>query len=150
MLELRKIGLMMILIGLSYMSYAQMYTSTIQSLEGEKWWGAFVAKGSQMPYLHETGELDLSNQNFNNQGVPLLVSNKGRYIWSDEAFRFEITNTGIVLKSNYEKIAVTEAGKSLREAYMAACKKHFPPTGKLPDPLLFSIDRKSTRLNSSH
>ena len=135
---------MIMLVGWSYVTYAQMHTSLIQSLEGEKWWGAFVAKGNQMPYLHETDELDLSHQNFNNQGVPLLLSNKGRYIWSDEAFRFEINAAGVAITSAYEKIEAVEAGKNLRDAYLAACKKHFPPTGKLPDPLLFSMPQYNT------
>ena len=135
---------MIMLVGWSYVAFTQVYTSKIQLLEGEKWWGAFVAKGSQMPYLHETGELDLSNQNFNNQGVPLLLSNRGRYIWSDEAFRFEINTAGITITSAYEKMEAVESGKNLRDAYLAACKKHFPPTGKLPDPLLFSMPQYNT------
>ena len=123
---------------------AQPYSSKIAFLPDEKWWGGFVARGSQMPYTNPTGMLDLATQGFNNQGVPLLLSNKGRYIWSDEAFKFEVTGTEINIVSNYETVKVTEAGKTLREAYLAACKKHFPPTGVLPDTLLFSMPQYNT------
>lgn len=125
-------------------TYAQPYKSEIKFLNGEMWWGAFVAKGSKMPYLQPTGELDLSCQNFNNQGVPLFVSNKGRYIWSDEAFKFEISASAIRIESVFEEVQAVNAGKTLREAYLAACKKHFPPSGVLPEPLLFSMPQYNT------
>ena len=140
----KMIRLILIFAVWSCAAYSQAHVSEIYSLEGEKWWGAFVAQGSQMPYLTDVGEMDLSIQNFNNQGVPLLVSNKGRYIWSDEAFRFEIKSGGITIKSDFEKVGVTQVGKNIREAYMAACKKHFPPTGQLPDSLLFSMPQYNT------
>ncbi len=141
---IKKILLLIIAIGYAYSISAGTHLSEISFLSGEKWWGAFAAKGSQMPYLQPTGELDLSKQNFNNQGVPLLVSNKGRYIWSDEAFTFEITTTGIIIRSEFEEVKVVQAGKTLREAYLAACKNHFPPSGVLPDPLLFSMPQYNT------
>ncbi|MDR2907727.1 MAG: glycoside hydrolase family 31 protein, partial [Bacteroidales bacterium] len=123
---------------------AQPFQSMIKSLPEEKWWGGFVAKGSQMPYIKPTGMLDLAHQNYNNQGVPLLLSNKGRYIWSDEAFKFAVTDTAIHIVSNFETINVTEVGKTLRDAYLAACQKHFPPSGRLPDTLLFSMPQYNT------
>ena len=134
----------MCLICCIFRNDAQPFQSKIVSLPGEKWWGGFVAKGSQMPYVIPTGILDLANQGFNNQGVPLLLSDKGRYIWSDEAFRFEATGTEIHIVSDYETVTVTEAGKTLREAYLSACAKHFPPSGILPDTLLFSMPQYNT------
>ena len=116
----------------------------IPFLKDENWWGAFVAQGSQMPYLKPTNEFNLETQNFNNQGVPLFVSDKGRYIWSDEPFRFRITDNAIEIKSETQNIEVIKAGTTLREAYLAACHKHFPPTGTLPDSLLFSMPQYNT------
>jgi alpha-glucosidase len=142
---MKKITIFLIFVlGFACTTNTQTYQSEIPFLTGEKWWGAFVAKGSEMPYLQPTGVLDLSKQNFNNQGVPLLVSNKGRYIWSDEAFKFEITPTGICIESAFEKLQPVQAGETLRDAYLAACKKHFPPSGVLPDPLLFSMPQYNT------
>jgi len=123
---------------------AQSYQSKIVSQPDEKWWGGFVAKGSSMPYVQPTGLLDLATQGFNNQGVPLLISNKGRYIWSDEAFKFAINGNEIDITSIHETVQVVEAGKTLRDAYMAASAKHFPPSGDLPDSLLFSMPQYNT------
>jgi len=131
-------------IGCLSRAFAQPFTSTISFLPDEKWWGGFVAKGHQMPFVNPTGMLDLASQGFNNQGVPLLLSNMGRYIWSDEAFKFEVTGAEINIVSNFETVKVTEAGKTLRDAYLASCRKHFPPSGILPDTLLFSMPQYNT------
>jgi alpha-glucosidase len=128
----------------SVMLTAQTAISDIPFLPEEKWWGAFVAKGSEMPYLQSPEMFDLSTQGFNNQAVPLFVSSKGRYIWSDEAFQFNISATGIRLESKFGEIQATVAGKTLRDAYLAACRRHFPPSGKLPDPLFFSLPQYNT------
>jgi alpha-glucosidase len=129
---------------LSVTLHAQSFLSKIPFLPEEKWWGAFVAKGSEMPYLQSIETFDLSKQGFNNQAVPLFISNKGRYIWSDEAFQFQIHATAIQLESKFEEIKVVVAGKTLRDAYLAACRSHFPPSGKLPDPLFFSLPQYNT------
>ncbi|MEG2479151.1 MAG: glycoside hydrolase, partial [Mucinivorans sp.] len=50
---------------------------TIQSENGEKWWGAMTAMGGRMPLSEPTGLVRLSSQNSNNQSVPFLVSNYG-------------------------------------------------------------------------
>ena len=141
---LKKIIIIVAFLGGSCIIVAQTFKVEIPVITGEKWWGGFVAKGNEMPYLQPTGMLDLSRQNFNNQGVPLLLSNKGRYIWSDEAFMFEIQSDVIRIESEFEAIKPVQAGKTLREAYLAACKKHFPPTGVIPDPLLFSMPQYNT------
>jgi len=141
---IKTIMILILVLGYACTNNAQTYKTEIPFLSGENWWGGFVAKGSDMPYLQNTGVLDLSNQNFNNQGVPLFVSNKGRYIWSDEAFKFEINAAGIRIESAFEDVKVVSAGKTLRDAYLAACKKHFPPSGILPDPLLFSMPQYNT------
>jgi alpha-glucosidase len=124
--------------------YAQPYTSKISVLPGKKWWGAFVARGADMPYSKPTGMIDLSKQGFNNQGVPLLLSNKGRYIWSNETLKFEVNPDAIRIESAFEEIKVVHPGETLRNAYLAACKKHFPPSGVLPDPLFFSMPQYNT------
>ena len=123
---------------------SQPYLSNVAILEGEMWYGGFVAKGSQMPYVGATGMLDLASQNFNNQAVPLLLSSRGRYLWSDEAFKFEIKDGRISIESKYESLAVVEAGATLRDAYLAACRQHFPPSGVLPDTLMFSTPQYNT------
>ena len=132
------------LFGCLYQINAQPYQSKIAFLPGEKWWGGFVSKGSDMPFVGATDMFDLASHNFGNQSVPLLLSDKGRYVWNDEAFKFQVSVTEINIESQYETVKVIEAGKTLRDAYLAACKKHFPPSGQLPDFLLFSMPQYNT------
>lgn len=119
-------------------------TTDISIEKDEYWWGGVVALGAQMPYIQALNKFDLSLQNNNNQLVPLLLSNKGRYVWSDYAFTFEINENNIRIVSQYEKINVQKAGNTLREAYLSASQRHFPPSGKLPDELFFSMPQYNT------
>lgn len=126
-------------------AFAQLnYKTEILFDEDEYWWGGVVAFGSQMPYIKPLKEFDLATQNYNNQVVPLLLSNKGRYMWSDKPFRFGVNDNKLTITSDYEKVEVKKAGLTLRDAYLAASEKHFPPTGKLPDELFFAMPQYNT------
>lgn len=124
--------------------WAEKYETKVESLENEYWWGGFVGLGSRMPFEGKTQLLDLEAVNFNNQNVPLLVSSAGRYIWSDRPFRFAFDNGTIALYSDAEALTPVQAGTTLKEAYLAASEAHFPPTGQLPDSLLFSMPQYNT------
>lgn len=110
----------------------------------EQWWGGLVALGSRMPYAGELRLIDLAAVNMNNQGVPLMLSSTGRYVWSDRPFRFEVKGGRLCLYSDYEELLPQKAGTTLREAYRAASAAHFPPSGKLPDSLFFSMPQYNT------
>ncbi|MDR1582099.1 MAG: glycoside hydrolase family 31 protein [Prevotellaceae bacterium] len=112
--------------------------------DDEYWWGGVVAFGSKMPYLQPLAAFDLMLRNENNQTVPFFLSNKGRYIWSDLPFTFEINGRALHLKSAYEKVTVRQGGKTLKEAYLHASAKHFPPSGILPDSLFFAMPQYNT------
>jgi alpha-glucosidase len=119
--------------------------TVIQPLEGEYWWGGAVGIGERSPYVKPLREFNLATQNANNQVVPLLLSNKGRYVWSDKPFRFSAGVDGVItVTSDYEKIGILQTGSSLRDAYLAACAKHFPPSGQLPDTLFFTQPQYNT------
>ncbi|GAB6008405.1 glycoside hydrolase, partial [Dysgonomonas reticulitermitis] len=115
------------------------YETAIPLEQGEYWWGGAVALGSHMPYLKPVKEFNLALQNNNNQVVPLFLSSKGRYIWSDKPFYFEIADNTLKLKSEYEQIGIRQGGTTLRDAYLTACRNYFPPTGLLPDQLFFTM-----------
>ena len=120
------------------------YQTSITALPGEKWWGGMVGLGSKMPFMGDLRLFDLSAQNLNNQNVPLLVSSKGRYLWSELPFSFEMKAGELRISSEYEKTEPVQAGTNLREAYLSACKKYFPPSGDLPDSLFFSVPQYNT------
>ncbi|MDR1763834.1 MAG: glycoside hydrolase family 31 protein [Dysgonamonadaceae bacterium] len=117
----------------------------ITPLPGEYWWGGAVGVGEEMPFTRKFGEYNLAFQSSNNQVVPLLLSNRGRYVWSDMPIRFSVADSGeITVSSDYEKPELTVGGSTLREAFNAACNAHFPPSGLLPDSLFFSSPQYNT------
>lgn len=103
----------------------------IEFLPGELWWGGAVHHGRHMPFTADAEyHIDLANECVGNQTAPLFVSNKGRYIWSDDPFEIRFTR-GIIEASGSAQ--VYEAGSTLADAYRTACKRHFPFSGDTPD-----------------
>ena len=120
------------------------YKQTVPPLANEKWWGGLVGIAHQMPYASETSWEDLSRNNYNNQVVPLMVSSEGRYIWSEQPFRYRFSGDTLYIQSEYERPEVVQAGSTLREAYLAASKAHFPPSGQIPEEIFFSKPQYNT------
>jgi alpha-glucosidase len=142
---MNKIFLLLYFCLLALVSNAQTnYQTAVRFEPGEYWWGGVVAFGSKMPYLKAVETFDLALQNENNQVTPFFLSNKGRYIWSNSPFRFEIKDSLLLLDSPYEAIPLRQGGKTLMEAYRTASSKHFPPTGFLPDALFFTMPQYNT------
>ena len=142
---MNKIFLSLCFCLLAFFANAQTeYRTTVKFNAGEYWWGGVVAYGSKMPYLQTIEKFDLSLQNENNQVTPFFLSSKGRYIWSDSPFRFEVKDSVLSLYSPYEEIPLQQGGKTLREAYETASRKYFPPTGSLPDNLFFTMPQYNT------
>ncbi|MDR1680692.1 MAG: glycoside hydrolase family 31 protein [Prevotellaceae bacterium] len=110
----------------------------------EYWWGGVVALGSKMPYLQPVEAFDLALRNDNNQVVPLFLSSRGRYVWSDTPFTFEVKDNSLHFASAGEPVAVRQAGTTLREAFLAASAAHFPPSGTTPDSLFFTMPQYNT------
>ncbi len=125
-------------------AHAASYTSSIKLLDGEKWWGGATALGHMLPLSDGGKTCDLRKTCYSNQAAPLLVSSKGRYIWSDKPFAFKIKDGSLVIVSDFEKVEPAKAGKTLKDAYLAASKKHFPPDGKIPPEEFFSKPQFNT------
>ena len=103
----------------------------IDILENECWWGGASRFGTKMPFTKDSEfKADLTGKTYDpaNQHMPLLISNKGRYIWCDEGFEFEFKNGKIFAEG--KNIDIYEGGTTLKEAYLAASNKHFPFDGK--------------------
>lgn len=128
--------------------FSQENVSEVKSLSDEKWYGAFTAKAfcntplkdiSFQPYGSNEKLNNLAVDNRGNQAAPILISNKGRFVWSDQPFAFEFKDGNITLHSQYEKINAVSSGKTLRDAYLGAMKLHFPASGKMPNELMFKM-----------
>jgi alpha-glucosidase len=119
-------------------SYAQV--SVIKIKTGENWYGGAVTEGQTMPFK-DGYSFNLYANTGGNQAAPLLVSTKGRYIWSDAPFEFSVKGDQLILSTPVE---IDSVGHTLKEAFINASKKHFPSQGKLPDTLLFSRPQYNT------
>jgi alpha-glucosidase (family GH31 glycosyl hydrolase) len=106
-------------------------------LPGERWWGGAVADGHEMPF-RAGFRRDLQDPG-GNQAMPLLVSSRGRYIWSDEPFAFEVSETVVAIRArDGAPIGVQNGYDGLAGALTAAGAAHFPPVGSTPDLRLFA------------
>jgi alpha-glucosidase len=134
--------------------FSQKFSSTIKSLPNEKWYGAYTAKAycntplkdiTFQPYAANEKKKDLRIDNRGNQAAPLLTSNKGRYVWSDEPFVFEFINSDLIISSDFEKVqVVATGGKTLKDAYVGAKDKYFPASGKTLNPLMYKMPQYNT------
>ena len=143
----QKIGLLIgLCFAISYYTSAQRTAieTAIPLLKNEKWWGCMVGAASEMPFNSTTRLFDLSKENYNNQNVPFLLSSLGRYVWSDSTFSFKMQNDTLLIYSISERVRVVEAGKTLKEAHLAAARAHFPSTGTLPAEEFFSQPQYNT------
>lgn len=120
-------------------SFAQNATKGNQIIaieQGEKWFGGTVDDGYVMPF-QEGYSFDLYGNNNGNQSAPLLLSSKGRYIWSDQPFKFTIKGAQLIIDKTHDRVLLVKAGRTLADAFKAAGKSKFPATGEMPDSLLF-------------
>ncbi|GIO31275.1 MULTISPECIES: glycoside hydrolase family 31 protein [Paenibacillus] len=122
---------------------------TIPLLPGECWWGGVVQDGTLMPF-RERHARDLSGDLAYNQGSPLLLSNKGRYVWSEEPFRYSFAGGRLVIEAAQADITIGTEGENLRDAFLRASRTHFPPTGTHPDLRFFSVPQYNTWMEMSY
>lgn len=115
----------------------------IKILTGEVWYGAAVNEGEKMPFK-DGYTINLNGNTMGNQAAPLILSTKGRYIWSNSPFAFMLSKNEIVITEFHDSIFVESAGANLKEAYLKASERFFPASGKHPDLLLFESPQYNT------
>ena len=112
---------------------------------GEGWWGGTTMSGTKEPLGLRAKDhaFDIRSDNASNQAAPLMVSTQGRCVWSDKAFACVYTN-GVMTLTGEAPIELTEEGTDLRSAFLAASRKHFPPSGRTPDLALIAKPQWNT------
>ena len=101
-------------------------------LPGEHWWGGEVASGAFPLTMTSDYHMDFRKDCNGNQCMPLFVSDQGRYIWSDHPFRVDVRDGEFAFDG--EDVRIVWAGETLKDAYRAAQRAHFPCDGKkLPE-----------------
>ena len=120
-------------------------TVEFQIEAGEYWWAGISSIGHQTPYTTATVfSLDMWGDNNGNQSQPLLLSSKGRYVWSEEPIKYDFSQGKLTVTVRDGKIVSGTSGSTLRSAYEFSVKNFFPPNGKIPDPLLFTQPQYNT------
>ncbi len=142
---IRRVGLLLCVMTLCVAElFGAEYTSKIEVLKGERWWGVFVLGGRTMPFDKPFPKINLAEWS-EGQTTPFLVSSRGRYIWSEEPFTIEYTGESFLISSPLEEVKAVTGGRTLREAYLVCCHKNFPPSGKTPAIDLFTRPVYDTR-----
>ncbi|NOU79460.1 glycoside hydrolase [Paenibacillus sp. LMG 31459] len=109
----------------------------IKLLPGEYWWGGRTADGRSMPYGLTLFKADLDENHNGNQACPLLISSRGRYLWSEEPFEFQFEPDYLTVAGKGELI-IGEGYNSLRGAFGHVSRTFFPPASGIPEELLFT------------
>ena len=95
-------------------------------LKNEFWYGGAVYEGYRQPVSAEDiVDWDFRENPTHNQIMPLFLSSKGRYIWSNAGFRISFRK-GEILAEGPETVVLEDGFQDLRGAYLAAMKSHFP------------------------
>ena len=98
---------------------------SIKLKEGEYFWGGDAGCGWVMPISKDSSYNRDFRYNSTTQCMPMYLSTKGRYVWSEKALKATICDGEITFESD-DTIELNEEGTSLREAYINVMEKHFP------------------------
>ncbi len=117
----------------------------IQMLKGEFWYGLASIHGPEMP-LSEKSDYTWTPTTLStaNQEAPFLVSSKGRYIWSEFPFDVEVKNGTIAITNAADDLMLKDGYGTLKNAYIAAAKAHFPGSGDTPPKNFFTKPQYNT------
>ena len=112
--------------------------------DNEKWWGGATLDGRNSPLTDGKYAYDQDADCKTNQAAPIFISDKGNYIWSEKPLNIKISKEKIIVGAKGGEVITGKSGNSLREAFLYASKTFFPPSGKTPDPLLFTSPQYNT------
>ncbi|MCR2803283.1 glycoside hydrolase family 31 protein [Paenibacillus soyae] len=110
----------------------------LKLMPDEYWWGGRAADGRSMPYGMELFEAELGATDKGNQACPLLLSNKGRFVWSEEPFAFRFEEGRLRIGANSGELISGDGFGTLKGAYLHVSRTYFPPVASIPEELLFT------------
>lgn len=117
----------------------------LQMLDGEYWWGGLSSVGYETPY-NSTSNVnhEMWGNNKGNQAQPLLLSSKGRYVWSEYPIHYHFESGRIAVSTRTGEILTGKEGNNLSEVYQHVSGKFFPSNGKIPEAQLFTHPQYNT------
>ena len=129
-----------------FATHAQVQPTHIKLVmqRNENWWFGVINHGQLMPFSSDTKYTNnLLGNNEGNQVQPLLLSNQGRYIWSEEPFQISIAGGSIDI-TGQATVDTGTAGVTLQEVQRFVREKYFPASGAMPDSLLITKPQYNT------
>ncbi|MGI5959360.1 MAG: glycoside hydrolase family 31 protein [Massiliimalia sp.] len=122
-----------------------MKQKTITFLPGEYWYGIRSNDGIKMPLSAQSSyRADIQPNTDPNQCNPLLLSSKGRCIWSEEGFSVICENGQLQVSSKRTEVIVETLGNTLKEAFLEASRRFFPANGVVPPKEFFTKPQYNT------
>lgn len=116
--------------------------------QNEYWWGGTSIDGVICPFDRNTVLEHDFRVACSNQTMPLFLSSHGRVIWSENAFRVKIENGVFEIEGN--GVLLESFGHTLRDAYVGAMRRHFPPSGKLLPEAFFKTAQYNTWMQMTY
>jgi alpha-glucosidase (family GH31 glycosyl hydrolase) len=113
-------------------------------LPDEWWWGGAADDGVAMPFGAAPHARDLAGSLAGNQGAGLLLSSKGRVVWSEDPFAFAFADGALRVRAAGDGIEVSEGHGTLAGGFRHVARTNFPPAGAIPDVALFAAPQYNT------
>ena len=105
----------------------------ITMLPNEFWYGLATAQGTSFPLCAaSTYSYNPTQSCTPNQESPILLSSKGRYLWSKQPYDVDVKDGIISITNAADDLTLCDGFHTLRGAYLAAVQAHFPPSGQIP------------------
>ncbi|SCJ05652.1 Alpha-xylosidase [uncultured Clostridium sp.] len=102
-------------------------------IDDEYWYGGVVDQGINYPLNNNSEyEYDIRINESCNQVQPIMLSNKGRYIWCNDGFKVKVKKGEIEIITDGADVKLYEVGKTLKDSFKGAVKKFFPSNNMLP------------------
>jgi hypothetical protein len=126
----------------------------VEIKENEYFWGGEVNSAPDMPISRDSKYSRDFRVDNHNQFMPMFISSKGRYVWSEKSFRVWIENGYLCFEGDRE-FQLYEGGKTLKDAYLHAMENHFPfdetrKQGKIMPTGLQSTPAPSKKISARH
>jgi len=116
----------------------------ITMLEGEYWYGMAAIHGTKFPLNAQSSYAWHPTANYTgNQESPILLSSKGRYLWSDKPYDVDVENGVITVTNAAEDFVLSEGHGTLRAAFSDASAAMF-----VFIPLVFLFAEKQHKASS--
>lgn len=105
----------------------------IKILNGEYWYGLCVNEGTKLPFGESSAFSWHATKNYSgNQEAPLMISSKGRFVWSEKPYDVDVSNGEITITNADDDIALYDGFSTLKGAFLEASRRFFPANGVIP------------------